>query len=228
MSLTHASPNCGPRRNGLRPELIVLHYTAMQSAEVALDRLCDPAAEVSAHYLIGRDGALMALVEEDQRAWHAGTGSWGGRRDVNSRSIGIELDNDGTSPFSQPLMAALEDLLPGIMVRWSIPPQGIIGHSDMAPERKCDPGRRFDWRRLALQGLAIWPEAEKSDDADMDQFRKAAERFGYGAEHDAEVVLDAFRQRFRPHAEGPLQPADLAAISDLAARFPVDRDGPSA
>jgi N-acetylmuramoyl-L-alanine amidase len=129
----------------------------MATAEAACARLCDPAAEVSAHYLIAGDGALWALVPEDRRAWHAGAGEWGGAGDVNSRSIGIELANRGDHPFAAAQMRALERLLPAIMTRWAIPPQGVIAHSDMAPGRKSDPGPRFDWQRLARAGLAVWP-----------------------------------------------------------------------
>lgn len=107
----------------------------MADAQVALDRLCDPASEVSAHYLIARDGRLWQLVDEAMRAWHAGAGDWAGAADVNSRSIGIELDNTGAQPFAEPLMAALEALLPQIMARWAIGPEGVIGHSCMAPGR---------------------------------------------------------------------------------------------
>ncbi len=225
----HPSPNCSARRDGLRPGLIVLHYTAMKSAEAALERLCDPQAEVSAHYLIARDGRVTRLVEEDQRAWHAGAGAWGGRGDVNSRSIGIELDNDGSTPFSQPLMQALEALLPGIMQRWAIAPMGVIGHSDMAPERKRDPGRRFDWRRLALQGLAVWPEPRPGEGpVEAERFLEHARRFGYPDTLSCDLVLEALRQRFRPQATGPLSAEDMAVIADLAARFPVDRTGDSA
>lgn len=148
------SPNFGPRRDGLKPTLIVLHYTAMTSARAALERLCDPAAEVSAHYLIGPDGTLWQLVRECDRAWHAGAGAWRGQSDINSRSIGIELDNRGDHPFGEPQMAALEALLESVMARWEIPAAGVIGHSDMAPGRKVDPGPRFDWARLERQGLA--------------------------------------------------------------------------
>lgn len=229
MTLTQASPNCGPRRDGLRPRLIVLHYTAMKSCAVALQRLCDPDAEVSAHYLIAQTGEVVQLVEETDRAWHAGVGSWGGRGDVNSRSIGIELDNDGASPFAEPLMASLMKVLPGIMRRWNIPPEGVIGHSDMAPGRKFDPGRHFDWRRLAGAGLSVWPEpGAEAHEADAEAFVQLAAMFGYPPEHETELLLQAFRLRFRPRAEGPLQPADMAAIADLAARFPVDRNADSA
>ena len=229
--IPHPSPNFGERRDGLRPELVVLHYTAMEDATAALERLSSPEFEVSAHYLVARDGTLHQLVDEDKRAWHAGGGDWRGRGDVNSRSIGIELDNLGDTPFSQPLMQTLEALLPGILSRWDIPPEGVIGHSDMAPKRKFDPGRRFDWARLARQGLAVWPEA---GDAPPDEgaFLKAAEAFGYDTFWGIDPVLGAFRQRFRPWADGPLDAQDMGAMLDLAARFPptfpIDPGAPSA
>ncbi|WP_170290288.1 N-acetylmuramoyl-L-alanine amidase [Rhodovulum strictum] len=203
--------------------MIVLHYTAMPLAG-ALDRLCDPAAEVSAHYLIARDGQLFQLVDEDARAWHAGAGRWGAVGDVNSRSIGIELDNRGDEPFAAPLMATLERLLDRVMSRRAVPPERVIGHSDMAPGRKCDPGRRFDWQRLARAGLSVWPETATAA-PDAAAFRAAAGRFGYGTDWPMDAVLDAFRQRFRPWATGPLDPADMGAMLDLARRFPVDRGG---
>ncbi len=223
----HPSPNFGPRRSGVLPDIIVLHYTAMATAEAALKRLCLPEAEVSAHYLIGRDGTTWHLVEEDQRAWHAGAGHWGGVEDVNSRSIGIELDNTGDCPFPEPQMAALEGLLPGILGRWQIPPERVIAHSDMAPLRKIDPGLRFDWRRLARLGLSVWPSPDAaSQTPDELAFRSATTRFGYAPDLAHETRLDAFRRRFRPWATGPLDALDMAAITDLAARFPVDR-GPA-
>lgn len=209
------SPNHGPRRDGLRPALVVLHYTAMAEAEAALRVLCDPAREVSAHWLIARDGAITALVDEDQRAWHAGAGFWGGRDDVNSRSIGIELDNDGASPFAEPLMAALEEVLGGVLARWDIPPAGVIGHSDMAPDRKRDPGPRFDWRRLARRGLSVWPEIAGPIAVDKHRFRQHALAFGYPDIEDA-VLLDAVRLRFRPAARGRLDGVDCAIAAALA------------
>jgi len=148
------SPNFGARRNGLTPTLIVLHYTAMTPAAAAIERLCDPAYEVSAHYVIGEGGELWQLVEEHKRAWHAGAGSWRGQDDINSRSIGIEMVNDGQSPYAARLMITLEALLPQIMARWGISAAGVIGHSDMAPGRKIDPGPHFDWARLEAKGLA--------------------------------------------------------------------------
>lgn len=211
------SPNHGPRRDGLVPELVVLHYTAMADCDAALRVLCDPAREVSAHWLIARDGTVTGLVDEARRAWHAGEGSWGGRGDVNSRSIGIELDNDGASPFSEPLMAALEEVLGGILARWRIAPSGVIGHSDMAPERKRDPGPRFDWRRLARRGLSVWPEPGVAEGVDPAGFRAQARGFGYPDVAD-EVLLRTFRLRFRPGARGPLDGVDCA----LAAGLPRD------
>jgi N-acetylmuramoyl-L-alanine amidase len=221
----HPSPNFGERRGGARPALIVIHYTALASAEAALARLTAPEHEVSAHYLVARDGALYQLVDEDKRAWHAGAGSWGGQGDVNSRSIGIELDNSGFAPFAAPLMDRLEALISDILARHELGPEDVIGHQDMAPARKLDPGPRFDWRRLARAGLAVWPAPEGTAPApapDAAAFRAAAIRFGYPAEAGPAALLAAFRARFRPGAEGPLAPADMAAIADLAARFPVD------
>ena len=219
------SPNFGRRRNGLRPELVVLHYTAMESCAAAERALCDPAREVSAHYLISEAGEVRALVDEKMRAWHAGAGTWGGAGDVNSRSIGIELSNTGFAPFAARQIDALEALLPGILGRWSIPPEGVIAHSDMAPGRKSDPGPRFDWLRLARRGLSVWPDASGAEGApapEKQRFRDAALRFGYPDVAD-DLLLKTMRLRFRPGADGPLDVTDMAIIGDLAARFGVDR-----
>ena len=206
------SPNHGDRR-GQRPELIVLHYTGMADGPSARARLCDPTAEVSAHWLIHENGLTEPLVPEDRRAWHAGAGSWQGRDDVNSRSIGIELVNPGDCPFPEPQMAALEALLGQIMARWDISPAAVIGHSDMAPGRKIDPGPRFDWQRLALQGLAIWP-AGNADDLPL---AESLTRIGYP---DGAGRLAAFRLRFRPWADGPEDATDRRIAAALADRLP--------
>ena len=215
----YLSPNHGPRRNGLRPSLIVLHYTAMDSAEAACARLCDPAAEVSAHYLITGKGEAVPLVPEDQRAWHAGAGEWQGRDDINSRSIGIELDNRGNHPFSEPQMITLETLLRGIMERWSIPPEGVIGHSDMAPGRKIDPGPRFDWPRLARQNLAgkgsRYAENDRGSDPTPAAFIAAAHAAGYTATDDIDLLLHSTRLRYAPWRKGPLCAADMTLGHDL-------------
>jgi len=203
------------------PSLVVIHYTAMQTAEAARDRLCDPQAEVSAHYVICPKGQVWQLVDEASRAWHAGAGHWGPHSDVNSHSIGIELANTGYQPFSEPLMSALEDLLVTILKRWNIPPEGVIGHSDMAPGRKVDPGPRFDWRRLALRGLSVWPTPRAGGD-----FYRDARLFGYvSPEGGQEILIPAFRDRFRPGACGPLDGSDAALMADLAARWPVCQPG---
>ena len=197
----------------------------MRSAQAACDTLCNPDTQVSSHYLIAEDGTILSLVPEDLRAWHAGAGRWGAVTDVNSHSIGIELANNGASPFAAPLMDALEQLLRGIMQRWDIPPARVIGHSDMAPHRKIDPGPRFDWRRLALQGLSVWPAAGQADTAG---FAAAMRGFGFTATDDPDLLLHSFRLRFRPWANGPLDTTDAGLIADLARRFPVDADGAGA
>ena len=212
------SPNHGVRRGGVLPSIIVIHYTAMESCAAARARLCDPAFEVSAHWLISEAGAVEALVPEAARAWHAGAGEWAGITDVNSASIGIELANTGAQPFAEPQMAALEWVLTGIMARWAIPAHRVIGHSDMAPSRKGDPGARFDWRRLALAGLSVWPEAAA---ADVAGFGSALRRFGY-PEAPEDDLLAAFRLRFRPWARGPVDAVDAGLACDLTQRFAVD------
>ncbi|WP_367890191.1 N-acetylmuramoyl-L-alanine amidase [Rhodobacter calidifons] len=237
MILTHPSPNFGDRR-GRRVELVVLHYTAMSSCAAALERLCDPEAEVSAHYLIDTDGTVLSLVDEAHRAWHAGAGAWAGAEDVNARSIGIELANPGDRPFPEPQMQALEALLADVLARHRLSPQAVIAHSDMAPERKGDPGPRFDWRRLALQGLSVWPDlpaapppppsptrGEEGALPDMAGFLADLAAFGY-PQAAPEVLLTAFRLRFRPWGRGPLAASDCAVAASLA-RIAVDagRDG---
>lgn len=207
------SPNCGPRRNGLTPTLVVLHHTAMATAEAAAERLCDPEAEVSAHYLIVRTGEVLPLVPEELRAWHAGTGEWHGLGDINSRSIGIELDNDGASPFAAPQMDALVALLRGITERLAIPPDGIIAHSDMAPDRKFDPGPRFDWARLERHGLARRRGMGGTPgDGSPTSFRTLARARGYTAKVPFDALLRAVRLRYRPWASGPLSPDDFTPL----------------
>ncbi len=221
--LDRPSPNHGLRRSGARPDMVVIHHTAMHTAEAALARLCAPEAEVSAHYLIGEDGCVWRLVDEAARAWHAGAGAWGGVGDVNSRSIGIELANPGPlaafPPFPEPQMAALEVLLAGVLARWRIPPERVIAHSDLAPGRKADPGPKFDWRRLARAGLSVWPEAAAPGGAG---FADLAERAGYPvAAAGEEAALAAFRLRFRPGTSGPVVAEDLALLAGLAAHWPA-------
>lgn len=207
------------------PDIIVIHYTAMADWTRARDWLCNPAAEVSAHYIISPQGEVVQLVEEDQRAWHAGAGSWGDVTDVNSRSIGIELSNDGSSPFAAPLMDALGGLLPAIMDRWAIPAERVIGHSDLAPGRKIDPGARFDWARLLRGGMAISAAPTAPVDVDHDAFLQDVARIGYNPDLDMDVVLPALRLRHRQGHCGPLDGWDCAIAADLAQRFPIAKQG---
>ena len=204
------------------PLIVVLHYTGMESAQAALDRMCDPEAEVSAHYQINATGEVLRLVPEAMRAWHAGRGHWAGHGDVNDVSIGIELDNAGDHPFAAAQMAALDGLLADILARNGIAPARVIGHSDMAPDRKSDPGPRFDWRRLARRGLAVWPAPAASDAPapDPDRLRADAVRFGYDPDLEDASLLWALRLHFRPGAEGPLCAADMAVAAALAAIDP--------
>src|SRR5690625_1319036 len=228
------SPNFGPRRGGAKPDAVILHYTGMESASTAADRLCDREAEVSAHYLVDLDGRIVRLVAEDLRAWHAGVSAWGAVTDVNSRSIGIELANPGHChgypPFPEPQMAALSTLLRDILERWSIAPERVLGHGCIAPGRKIDPGEKFDWRRLARDGLAIWTDGPRcaGGPADAARFQEAARRFGYRLE-DAEdwnahllSVWQSFLMRFRPGETG-MAPhgAGIRHLELLAAEFPV-------
>ncbi len=216
-----ASPNHNQRRHGGPPDMVVLHYTAMDNSDLALQRLCAPEFEVSAHYLIGEDGRTWQMVEEADRAWHAGAGAWGDVSDVNSHSIGIELANPGDDAFEAPQMATLETLLAGIMARWAIPRERVIGHSDMAPDRKSDPGPLFPWQALASKGLSVWPETvpDVAPEAEPDFF-KAAHDFGYRAEPEA--VLRAYHLRFAPdRLGGALDARDAAVMAALARQFPV-------
>lgn len=144
------------------PSMVVLHYTGMPSGEMALARLRDPAAKVSSHYLVEEDGRVFRLVPEERRAWHAGVASWRRVTDVNAASIGVELVNPGHEfgyrPFTEPQLGALVDLLDDIRRRWIIEDGDIVGHSDVAPDRKDDPGELFPWKRLAKAGHGLWAE----------------------------------------------------------------------
>ena len=146
------SPNFDQRR----PNFVVLHQTSNNNAATALATLTDPRRRVSAHYLIGRDGVVMQLVDESARAWHAGDSWWGGMSDLNSASIGIELDNTGDEPFAEPQIAALLILLAELRERYRIPTANVLAHGDVAPTRKVDPSRYFPWRRLAEAGFGLW------------------------------------------------------------------------
>src|SRR5262249_36882522 len=161
------SPNFDARRGGTPIDILALHYTGMPTAEGALARLCDPAAKVSAHYTIDEDGTIYRHVAEAERAWHAGVSCWAGARDINDRSIGIELVNPGHDfgyrAFPDAQIAAVIELARGIVERNRIPPARVLGHSDVAPKRKIDPGELFPWPRLAAEGLGVWPKRPRLD-----------------------------------------------------------------
>ena len=198
--------------------MVVLHYTVLDGP-VALERLSDPGAEVSCHWLIDRDGAVTGLVEEGRRAWHAGRARWGEVSDVNSRSVGIELVGNGRAAFPEPQMAALERLLGEVMARHAVPPERVLGHSDVSVGRKSDPGPLFDWHRLARAGLAVWLEGAGT--ADPAGLGASLDAIGYDPEADPEARLDAFRLRFRPGVRGPADPVDAGLALAVAARWPV-------
>lgn len=204
--------------------MIVLHATAMACCDDALQRLCDPEAEVSAHYLISETGEIWQLVDDTQRAWHAGIGRWGYISDVNSHSIGIELANAMTHPFPEPQMVALEALLRDLLAQHGICPSRVIAHSDMAPGRKDDPGPRFDWRRLALQGLSIWPVPTETDASIPELLSRA----GYPPDATPADLLAMFRSRFRPGVLGPETQEDRMLAAGLANSFPFDASRTSA
>ena len=237
MQIEHvASPNFNERKHPL--DMLVLHYTGMATGEDALERMCDSKAEVSAHYMVWEDGRITQLVEEDKRAWHAGVASWQGQQDLNSRSIGIEIVNGGHDfrapdgslpPYPRPQIHALLDLVHDILGRHAIPATRILGHSDIAPLRKQDPGEHFPWERLARAGISLWPDF---DGTTKEVIGKGLERgasgssvwrlqtmlseIGYGFDvtdiygETCENVVTAFQRRWLP--EQVTGQADLTTL----------------
>lgn len=179
--------------------MLVLHYTGMQSAEAALERLCDANAKVSAHYCIDTNGDVTALVDEDKRAWHAGVSFWRGHTDINARSIGIELVNPGHEygyePFPEQQIAALIELAKDILSRYPIEARNVVGHSDVAPTRKTDPGELFPWQRLADEGVGVWPDAIATNDQASD-IADLLLAYGYETD-DVAAAITAFQRHFR-------------------------------
>ncbi len=187
------SPNHGPRRDGAVVDMLVLHYTDTKDTDEALAILTDPVAEVSSHYLIEEDGSIHRLVPEDRRAWHAGVATWRGQTDINSTSIGIELVNPGhrygLRRFPDAQMEALVELAGSVMNWHDIPARNVVGHSDIAPDRKLDPGELFDWQWLAERGIGLWPEEKLGGRMEM------LSAYGYGPKPG---VIAAFQRHFRP------------------------------
>ncbi|MEH6694259.1 MAG: N-acetylmuramoyl-L-alanine amidase [Hyphomonas sp.] len=217
-----ASPNFNDRKHPV--DMLVLHYTGMETGEAALTRMCDPAAEVSAHYMVWEDGRITQLVSEDQRAWHAGVSIWQGDTDLNSRSVGIEIVNgghdvpltDGTlPPYPDSQIEALIALCTGILSRHTIPASRIVAHSDIAPARKTDPGEHFPWARLAAAGIGLWPSSGiiSLDESSLmpgdsgpavNDLQNMLGAIGYGLEETGHfdettrLVISAFQRRYVP------------------------------
>jgi N-acetylmuramoyl-L-alanine amidase len=229
------SPNFDARRLPT-VHYVVIHYTGMRTPEEALQRLCDPAAKVSAHYLIDEAGRTYRLVAEEERAWHAGASFWRGERDLNGVSIGIELTNPGHdwgyAPYPSGQIGALTELLGSIRERHGIPPQNHLGHSDIAPGRKIDPGELFPWEALARDGFGLWPEETMPVPGHPDltgAFRRLS-RIGYAvpttvqegsdilnAGSAATDVIRAFQLRYIPqHVDGHLDPFTASRIAAVA------------
>lgn len=215
------SPSADDRPDPPIIDMLVIHYTGMETAAAAIARLTDPAAKVSAHYLIDEDGSVLQLVAEHRRAWHAGVASWRGCTNINDRSIGIELVNPGHEfgyrPFTDAQMRALEDLAKDIMRRNPIPPHNVVGHSDVAPTRKTDPGELFDWARLAASGIGLWPEDGGTCLMDWDEVIRGLGRYGYDT-RDRVMALKAFQRHFRPsRVTGRIDFATARRLSGLLA-----------
>ena len=210
------SPNFNERAGP--PDILLLHYTGMESGEAAIARLRDPEAKVSSHYVVEEDGRIFTLVAEERRAWHAGVSFWKGERDINGRSIGIEIVNPGHEfgyrPFPEAQIAAVIALTTDIRSRWMIADGDIIGHSDVAPSRKIDPGELFPWKTLAEAGHGLWvepdpapgaPLAEGAEGAGVFAFQAGLTRLGYECPPSGQfdstttTVVSAFQRHWRPH-----------------------------
>lgn len=232
----YPSPNIEPRKDDATPDILLLHYTGMMSAEKAIEWLAHPASGVSCHYVVDRSGKITQMVTEEMRAWHAGVSYWGGATDINSRSIGIEIDNPGHElgypDFPEPQMRAVEALARDIVERWAIRPERVLAHSDVAPSRKIDPGEKFDWARLARHGVGHWVEPAPLDaqcDLSGDRLRIAEaqdmlRRYGYEVtvcgdfDRPTELAVRAFQRHFRPaRVDGRLDQSTLVTLQRLLA-----------
>jgi N-acetylmuramoyl-L-alanine amidase len=214
------SPNTEPRPNGTVIDTLILHYTGMQSGAEAIARLRDPAAIVSAHYVVEEDGSIFRLVPEVLKARHAGVSHWRGRSALNASSIGIEIVNPGHEwgyrHFPAMQMAALADLCLEIMARHPIPARNVVGHSDVAPDRKQDPGELFDWEGLAANGIGFWPERDGPAEGDP---LSLLGRIGYRTDLPLDVLVTAFQRHWRPDVvDGRLDAGTLARLNAVASR----------
>jgi len=212
------SPNFDDRPANTPVDILLMHYTGMETGAAAVARLTDPEARVSAHYTVDEDGTIYAHVPEDKRAWHAGLSYWAGARDINARSIGIEIVNPGHEfgyrSFPDVQIEAVIALSLDILSRHAVPPERVIGHSDVAPARKTDPGELFPWRKLARAAVGLWPE---NCQGRLDiPFTDGLRAFGYGLAPDMEVsaptVIEAFQRHWRPAAINGVADAECEAI----------------
>lgn len=199
----YSSPNFDERQSKI--DMIVLHYTGMKSTKDVLQRLSDPASKVSCHYLIDEEGKIYKMVDEEKRAWHAGVSSWHGQTDINSRSIGIEISNRGIEEFTREQMHALILLCHDIAKRYDILPHNIVGHSDIAPDRKADPGPKFPWKKLAAAGIGRVPrptlrEYFNHTARDEKKLKTLLKESGYDETLPLQTLLTAFQSRFHQSA----------------------------
>ena len=229
------SPNHQPRRGVARPDILLLHYTGMATTQAALERLRDPAAKVSSHYVVFEDGRVVQLVPESRRAFHAGESAWEGSTDINSRSIGIEIGNKGHDygcpEFPDAQIAVVIALCRDIVARWAIAPWHVLAHSDVAPLRKRDPGESFPWPRLAAAGVGLWVEPAVMEvgrtlalgdrGEEVARLQRMLADYGYGitpsGEYDAatQEIVAAFQRHFRPARVDGI--ADVSTVQTLAA-----------
>jgi len=227
------SPNFGPRAAGKRVQHLILHYTDCKTAFDALQILQSPERQVSAHYLVDTDGAILRLVPEEMRAWHAGKSWWEGETDINSTSVGIEIQNAGHQfgyvPFPDAQIRAVMELCKGIIERHNILPYHVLAHSDIAPDRKADPGELFPWAQLAQNHIGIWPEVTAMDELDAEEImndedgvKSLLHRFGYDNRLDLETLVKAFQRHFVPSVfqnEKNVGIADLVTVQKLCAAY---------
>lgn len=245
-AIVHPSPNHGDRKGRGVPDSILLHYTGVPSFEIALKQLCDPASEVSAHYLLRENGEIFQLVPEERRAWHAGRSYWAGERDMNSVSIGVEIANPGhdggAPPYTGAQIEAVIALCRDIAARRNIVPQRVLGHSDVAPDRKLDPGERFPWAELAEAGVGHYVDpcpiedgprlARGAQGLEIESLQSMLAIYGYGLNitglygTKTEMVVSAFQRHFRPGlVDGVADRSTIETLRKLLAAKPADTRG---
>jgi N-acetylmuramoyl-L-alanine amidase len=236
------SPNHGERKDGQRPSMLVLHYTGMPDEGEALQWLCNPVSQVSAHYFVFEDGRVLQMVPESRRAWHSGHSIWNGETDINSASIGIEIANAGhpagLPPFGEEQIESVVALAKDLVQRWRIPADRVLAHSDVAPGRKLDPGEVFPWEQLHRAGIGHWVKPAPVQDGrffsrgdrgmPVEAIQAMLAMYGYGLkingvfDDDTEKVVAAFQRHFRPlRVDGVADASTITTLRDLIARRPA-------